>query len=68
MPEKYVKKSEPEGLDWSSTCLDVREIEPTKSRDTEQDAKNIRHEIKKCFEWIGVGSEGELIQSVINLF
>ena len=66
MPEKFVKKSEQEGLDWSNIYLDVIEVEPTKSRDTEQDAKNIRNEIKKRFEWIGIGSEGELIQSVIN--
>jgi hypothetical protein len=66
MPEKFVKKSEQEGLDWSNIYLDVREVEPTKSRDTEQDAKNIRNEINKRFEWIGIGSEGELIQSVIN--
>jgi hypothetical protein len=44
----------------------VKEVEPTKSRDTEQDAKNIRNEIKKRFEWIGIGSEGDFIQSVIN--
>ena len=66
MPEKYVKKSEQEGLDWSNIYLDVSEVEPTKSRDTEQDAKIIRNEIKKRFEWIGIGPEGELIQSVIN--
>jgi len=66
MPEKYVKKSEQEGLDWSNIYLDVREVESTKSRDTEQDAKNIRNEINKRFKWIGIGSEGELIQSVIN--
>ena len=66
MPEKYVKKSEQEGLDWSEIYLDVNDVEPTKSRDTEQDAKNVRNEIKKRYEWIGIGSEGELIQSVIN--
>ena len=66
MPEKYVKKSEQEDLDWSKIYLYETEVEPTKSRDTEQDAKNVRNEIKKRFEWIGIGSEGELIQSVIN--
>ena len=66
MPEKYVKKSEQEGLDWSNIYLDISEVEPTKSRDTEQDVKNIRNDIKKRFEWIGIGPEGELIQSVIN--
>ena len=66
MPERFIKKSEQEGLDWSNIYLDVSEVEPTKSRDTEQDAKNIRNEIKKRFEWIGIGSEGELIQYVIN--
>ena len=66
MPEKYVKKSEQEGLDWSKIYLYETEVEPTKSRDTEQDAKNVRNEIKKRFEWIGIGTEGELIQSVIN--
>ena len=66
MPEKFVKKSEQEGLDWSNIYLDLREVEPTKSRDTEQEAKIVRNEIKKHFEWIGIGSEGELIQSVIN--
>ena len=55
MPEKYVKKSEQEGLDWSNIYLDISEVEPTKSRDTEQDVKNIRNEIKKRFEWIGIG-------------
>ena len=44
----------------------MKEVEPTKSRDTEQDAKNVRNEIKKRFGWIGLGLEGELIQSVIN--
>ena len=44
----------------------MNDVEPTKSRDKEQDAKSIRDEIKKRFEWIGIGSEGELIQSVIN--
>ena len=66
MPEKYVKKSEQEGLDWSKIYLYKREVEPTKSRDTEQEAKIVRNEIKKHFEWIGIGSGGELIQSVIN--
>jgi hypothetical protein len=66
MPEKFVKKSEQEDLDWSKIYLDVNDVEPTKSRDTEQDAKNVRNEIKKRFEWIGIGSEGELIRSVIN--
>ena len=66
MPEKYVKKSEQEGLDWSKIYLYETEVEPTKFRDTEQDTKNIRIEIKKRFEWIGIGPEGELIQSVIN--
>ena len=65
MPEKYVKKSEQEGLDWSKIYLDVNDVERTKSRDTEQEAKIVRNEIKKRFEWIGIGSEGELIQSVI---
>jgi hypothetical protein len=66
MPEKYVKKSEQEGLDWSKIYLYEREVEPIKSRDTEQNTKNGRIEIKKRFEWIGIGPEGELIQSVIN--
>ena len=66
MPEKYVKKSEQEGLDWSRIYLDVNDVERTESRDTEKDAKNARKEINKRFEWIGIGSEGELIQSVIN--
>ena len=66
MPEKFIKKSEQEGLDWSKMYLDVNDVEPTKSRDTEQDAIKVRNEIKKRFEWIGIGSEGELIQSVIN--
>jgi len=66
MPEKYVKKSEQEDLDWSKIYLYETEVEPTASRDTEQEAKIVRNEIKKRFEWIGIGSEGELIQSVIN--
>jgi hypothetical protein len=66
MPEKFIKKSEQESLDWSRIYLDVNDVERTKSRDTEQDAKIVRNEIKKRFEWIGIGSEGELIQSVIN--
>ena len=66
MPEKFIKNSEQEGLDWSRIYLDVNDVERTKSRDTEQDAKKVRNEIKKRFEWIGIGSEGELIQSVIN--
>ena len=66
MPEKFIKKSEQEDLDWSRIYLDVNDVERTKSRDTEQEAKIIRNEIKKHFEWIGIGSEGELIQSVIN--
>ena len=66
MPEKYVKKSEQEGLDWYRIYLDVNDVKRTKSRDKEQDAKNVRNEIKKRYEWIGIGSEGELIQSVIN--
>ena len=66
MSEKYVKKSEQEDLDWSKIYLYEREVEPTASRDTEQDTKNVRIEIKKRFEWIGIGPEGELIQSVIN--
>ena len=66
MPEKFIKKSEQEGLDWSRIYLNVNDVERTKSRDTEQEAKNVRNEIKKRFEWIGIGSEGELIQSVIN--
>ena len=67
MPEKFIKKSEQEGLDWSRIYLDVNDVERTKSRDTEQEAKIVRNEIKKHFEWIGIGSEGELIQSVINV-
>ena len=66
MPEKFIKKSEQEGLDWSMIYLDVNDVERTKSRDTEQEAKIVRNEIKKHFEWIGIGSGGELIQSVIN--
>ena len=66
MPEKFIKKSEQEDLDWSRIYLDVNDVERTKSRDTEQEAKIVRNEIKKHFEWIGIGSEGELIQSVIN--
>jgi hypothetical protein len=66
MPEKYIKKSEQENLDWSRIYLDMNDVELTKSRDTEQDAKNVRDEIEKRFVWIGVSSEGELIQSVIN--
>ena len=66
MPEKFIKKSEQEDLDWSKIYLDVNDVEPTKPRDTERDAKNAWNEIKKRFEWIGIGSEGELIQSVIN--
>jgi hypothetical protein len=66
MPEKFIKKSEQEDLDWSRIYLDVNDVERTKSRDTEQEAKIVRNEIKKHFEWIGIGSGGELIQSVIN--
>ena len=66
IPEKFIKKSEQEGLDWSKIYLDVNDVERTKSRDTEQEAKIVRNEIKKHFEWIGIGSGGELIQSVIN--
>jgi hypothetical protein len=66
MPEKFIKKSEQEGLDWSRIYLDANDVERTKPRDTEQEAKNVRNEIKKRFEWIGIGSEGELIQYVIN--
>ena len=66
MPEKFIKKSEREGLDWYRIYLDVNDVKRTKSRDKEQEAKIVRNEIKKRFEWIGIGSEGELIQSVIN--
>jgi len=66
MPEKFIKKSEQEGLDWYRIYLDVNDVKRTKSRDKEQEAKIVRNEIKKRFEWIGIGSEGELIQSVIN--
>ena len=66
MTEKFIKKSEQEGLDWYRIYLDVNDVKRTKSRDTEQEAKIVRNEIKKRFEWIGIGSEGELIQSVIN--
>ena len=66
MPEKFIKKSEREGLDWYRIYLDVNDVKRTKSRDTEQEAKIVRNEIKKRFEWIGIGSEGELIRSVIN--
>ena len=61
MPEKFIKKSEQEGLDWSRIYLDVNDVERTKSRDTEQEAKIVRNETKKHFEWIGIGSEGEII-------
>ena len=66
MPEKFIKKSEQEGLDWYRIYLDVNDVKRTKSRDKEQEAKIVRNEIKERFEWIGIGSEGELIQSVIN--
>ena len=47
MPEKYVKKSEQEDLDWSKIYLYETEVEPTASRDTEQDAKNVRNKITR---------------------
>jgi hypothetical protein len=66
MPELYIKKSEKDGLDWSTIYLYVRDVEPTKSRDTDQDVKKIRDELEQRFGWISIGIEGELIQSVVN--
>jgi hypothetical protein len=54
MPEPYIKKSEKDGLDWSTIYLYVREVEPTKSRDTDQDVKKIRDELEQRFGWLSI--------------
>lgn len=67
MPKAYIENCEKEGLSWSEIYLYEREVEPTHSRDSEEDVAHITDELETRFGWIGIGPEGELIQSVVNL-
>lgn len=65
LPEKYIRQSENEGLDWTEMYLSVDEIEPAPTRDSEAQAAAMAEEMEDKFQWIDMGKEGERIAKVI---
>lgn len=66
LPEWYIKDSEREGLDWSQMYLGRDEVEPAHARDKLRDVEQAREQIAARFGWLGIGPEGERIQTVVN--
>ncbi|MCP4115814.1 MAG: hypothetical protein GY737_10490, partial [Desulfobacteraceae bacterium] len=66
MPERYIEKSETDGLDWTIIYLSPSDVELVKSRDSEKNTDKIRSELEKRFEWSGMGEEGKRIQAVVS--
>ncbi len=66
MPDRYIQKSEMEGLDWETMYLYDSDIEPAEARDAEKDAETTSKKRGKPFEWLSMGEEGQRIQAVVN--
>jgi hypothetical protein len=66
MPERYIEKSETDGLDWAVMYLSPSDVEQVKPRDSEKDTDEIRNKIEDRFEWLGMGEEGKRIQAIVN--
>ena len=66
MPERYIEKSEADGLDWSVMYMLFSEVEQVDARDLETDADSIKAELYNRFQWTGLGDDGERIQAVVN--
>ncbi len=66
MPERYIEKSEEEGMDWASMYLAPSDVDVVEPRDTEEETENVKDELQGRFKWFGMGEEGLRIQSVVD--
>lgn len=65
MPVSMIEQCKERGLDWAEMGLDAREVEPAKSRDTEQDVAKIKAELANEYGWSALGEEGKRIRKVL---
>lgn len=66
MPSYFIDQSEEEGLDYTTMCLGVEEVESTESRDTKENTAEIVKNIQKNHFWSWLGEEGRRIQKVLS--
>ncbi len=65
MPVAMIEQCEEQGLDWAEMTLSANDVEPTNSRDTQQDVARIKERLSNQYGWVTLGEEGKRIQKVL---
>ncbi len=65
MPVATIEQCEGQGLDWAEMTLSAHDVEPAKSRDTQQDVAKIKEQLSNQYGWVALGEEGKRIQKVL---
>ncbi len=65
MPVAVIEQCEKQGLDWAEMTLSANDVEPTRSRDTQQDVAKTKERLSNQYGWAALGEEGKRIQRVL---
>jgi hypothetical protein len=66
MPASAIRRSEEDGLDWTSMGLYLEEVEKAESRDTQADVDEIVEELSAEHNWDHLGKQGRRIHKVLQ--
>jgi hypothetical protein len=66
MPVSAIRRSEEEGLDWTTMGLYPEAVEPAKPRDTQADVDAVIEELSTVYAWDYLGKQGQRIQQILR--
>lgn len=66
MPASAIRRSEEDGLDWTSMGLYLEEVEKAEPRDTQTDVDEIVEELSAEHNWDHLGKQGRRIHMVLR--
>ena len=66
MPASAIRRSEEDGLDWTSMGLYLEEVEKAEPRDTQADVDEIVEELFAKHNWDYLGKQGQRIHKVLQ--
>jgi hypothetical protein len=66
MPVSAIRRSEEEGLDWTTMGLYPEEVEPAKPRDTQADVDAVIEELSAVHAWVYLGKQGGRIKQILR--
>jgi len=66
MPDEYIADSEEQGCDCVEMYLRADEVESTRARDTEEEARHCAGQVQRRGFWLGMGARGKRVLDVVG--